>query len=100
MDMSMAIQRAATRSNTARRAPDIRCLPARALSYLLQWFVEGVAGGGKTKRSAATALQRLRALRDPGGAPVYEDALPSEARIKRFFGTLPQKRRAAVHAGV
>jgi hypothetical protein len=75
---------------------------ATAVRLITQWFEEGAAGGGKTKCSAATALQRLRALREPGGTLVYvdEDALPSEARIKQFFGTLSQKRRAAVHAGV
>jgi hypothetical protein len=83
-------------------ARDKEVLDATAIRLITQWFEEGAAGGGKTKCSAATALQRLRALRDPGGALVYEDedVLPSEARIKRFFGTLSQKRRAAVHAGV
>ena len=56
MDMSMAIQRAATRSNTVRRAPDIRCLPARALSYLLQCVLALVV----------SFLHRW-APRDPGG---------------------------------
>jgi hypothetical protein len=38
----------------------------------------------------------------PGGPLLYEDedALPSEARIKRYFSTLSQKRRAAVHGVV
>jgi hypothetical protein len=83
-------------------ARDKEVLDDTAVRLITQWFEEGAAGGGKTKCSAATALQRLRALRDPDGALVYEDedALPSEARIKRFFGTLSQKRRAAVHAGV
>lgn len=83
-------------------ARDKEHLDATAVRLITQWFEEGAAGGGKTKCSAATALQRLRALRDAGGALVYEDedALPSEARIKRFFGSLSQKRRAAVHAGL
>ena len=33
---------------------------------ITQWFEEGAAGGGKTKCSAATALQRLRRLCGPG----------------------------------
>ncbi len=83
-------------------ARDKEHLDATAVRLITQWFEEGAAGGGKTKCSAATALQRLRALRDAGGALVYEDedALPSEVRIKRFFGSLSQKRRAAVYAGV
>ncbi len=73
-----------------------------AMALITQWFEEGAAAGGKTKCSAATTLQRLRVLRDPVGALVYddEDDLPSEGRIKRFFGTLSQKRKAAVHAAV
>ncbi len=83
-------------------ARDKEHLDATAVRLVTQWFEEGAAGGGKTKCSAATAIQRLRALRDAGGVLVYEDedALPSEARIKRFFGSLSQKRRAAVHAGL
>lgn len=83
-------------------ARDKEFLDETAVRLITQWFEEGAAGGGKTKCSAATALQRLRVLRTPAGALVYEDedALPSEARIKRFFGSLSQKRRAAVHAGV
>jgi hypothetical protein len=83
-------------------ARDKEHLDATVVRLITQWFEEGAAGGGKTKCSATTALQRLRTLRDAGGALVYEDedALPSEARIKRFFGSLSQKRRAAVHAGV
>jgi hypothetical protein len=83
-------------------ARDKEVLDATAVRLITQWFEEGLAGGGKTKCSAATALQRLRTLRGPEGAPMYEDedALPSEARIKRFFGTLSQKRRFAVYANV
>lgn len=83
-------------------ARDKEFLDETAVRLITQWFEEGAAGGGKTKCSAATALQRLRVLRDPAGVLVYEDedALSSEARIKRFFSTLSQKRRAAVHAGV
>jgi hypothetical protein len=87
----------------ARPVPrDKELLDDTAVRLIFRWLEDGAADGGKTKCSAATALQRLRALRDPGGALVYEDegTLPSEARIKRFFGTLSQKRRAAVHAGV
>ena len=82
---------------------DKEVLDETAVRLITQWFEEGAVGGGKTKCSAATALQRLRALRDPGGALVYEDEdalLCFAPRIKRFFGTLSQKRRAAVHAGV
>ena len=76
-------------------ARDKEHLDATAVRLITQWFEEGQ--GGKTKCSAATALQRLRALRDDAGLLVYadDDALPSEARIKRFFGSLSQKRRAA-----
>ena len=84
-------------------ARDKEVLDDTAVRLITQWFEEGAAGGGKTKCSAATALQRLRALRDPGGALVYEDEnalLCFAPRIKRFFGSLSQKRRAAVHAGV
>jgi hypothetical protein len=83
-------------------ARDKEHLDDTAVQLITQWFEEGAAGGGKTKCSAATALQRLRVLKSPTGALMYEDedALPSEARIKRLLGTLSQKRRAAVHAGV
>ena len=83
-------------------ARDKEHLDDTAVQLITQWFEEGAAGGGKTKCSAATALQRLRVLKSPTGTLMYEDedALPSEARIKRFFGTLSQKRRAAVHAAV
>lgn len=85
-------------------ARDNEHLDDNAVRWITQWFEEGLAGGGKTKCSAATALQRPRVQRDggPGGPLLYEDedALPSEARIKRYFGTLSQKRRAAVHGGV
>jgi hypothetical protein len=84
-------------------ARDKEVLDDTAVRLITQWFEEGAAGGGKTKCKAATALQRLRALRDPGGVLVYEDEdalLCFAPRIKRFFGTLSQKRRAAVHAGV
>jgi hypothetical protein len=79
-------------------ARDKEHLDDTAVRLIAQWFEEGQ--GGKTKCSAAAALQRLSILRDAEGALVYddEDALPSEARIKRLFGSLSQKRRAAAHA--
>jgi hypothetical protein len=82
-------------------ARDKEILDDTAVQLITQWFEEGAAGGGKTKCSAATALQRLRVYKNASGDLHYEDedALPSEARIKRFFCTLSQKRKAAVHAG-
>ncbi len=52
-------------------ARDKEVLDATAVRLITQWFEEGAAGGGKTKCSAATALQRLRALRDPGQAALW-----------------------------
>jgi hypothetical protein len=56
MDMPSTIQRAAARSNTARQAPDIHCLPARALFYLLQCVL-----------ALVVAFLHRWAPRDPGG---------------------------------
>jgi hypothetical protein len=83
-------------------ARDKEVLDETTVRLSTQWFEEGAAGGGKTKCSAATAIQRLHVYKNETGDLHYEDenALPSEARIKRFFGTLSQKRRVAVQAGV
>ena len=46
-------------------ARDKEHLDDTVVQLITQWFEEGAAGGGKTKCSAATALQRLRVLKSP-----------------------------------
>lgn len=76
---------------------DVEHVDEQTTALITAWFNEGQASG-KTKCSAAMAVQRLRQLRDPEtGQLVYEDedALPTEKRIKRLFSTLAQQERAA-----
>ncbi len=77
-----------------------------AVQLITQWFDEGpdegAAGGGKPKRSAP--LPPLSGSVCCGTPREHwcedEDAQPSKARITRLFGTLSQKRRAAVRTDV
>ncbi len=72
-------------------ARDKEVLDDTAVRLIIKWFEEGAASRGNTKCSAATALQRLWALRDPGRALVNEDEdamLCFAPRFKRFFGAL------------
>ena len=79
----------------ARHPPrDTEKLDETSLFHLTQWFEEGQASG-KTKCSAARAVGRLLALRGVDGAELYdEESVPSEERIKRFFGSLSQQQKA------
>ena len=95
MSMSPAIQRAAARSNTARQAPDIHCLPARALFYLLQCVL-----------ALVVAFLHRWAPRDPGGLywalrarldkryAASRDALQYDITATRILGAAA----AALHA--
>jgi hypothetical protein len=63
--------------------------------YLTRWYEEGQRSG-KTKCSAARAIEHLCALCDVDGSRLYSsDEVPSEKRIKRFFSSLAQKARDA-----
>ena len=79
----------------ARHPPrDTEKLDETSVFYLTQWLDEGQASG-KTKCSAARAQNRLLALRGVDGAELYDDeSVPSEERIKRFFGSLSQQQKA------
>ena len=62
------------------------------------WVLEKnpLQASGKTKFSSARAQGRLLALRGVDGAELYdEESVPSEERIKRFFGTLSQKQKTS-----
>ena len=73
----------------------------RLIRVITQWFEEGAASAvppllsSPGVSSACVAVRATASLRDAGGALVYEDEddalpVPSEARIKRFFGSLSQ----------
>jgi len=78
---------------------DHEILDERTTVLLKQWFAEGEASA-KTKCSAPTALQRLAKLTDEDGGLLYdEEELPSESRIRRFFGGLTSQRKKVSQAG-
>lgn len=80
----------------ARHPPrDTEKLDETSTFHLTQWFDDGQTSG-KTKCSAARAQGRLLALRGVDGVELYdEESVPSEERIKRFFGTLSQQRKVS-----
>ena len=76
---------------------DIEKLDDATVTYLTRWYEEGQRSG-KTKCSAARAIERLCALCDADGSILYSSKeVPSEKRIKRFFSSLAQKARDAAH---
>jgi len=84
----------------ARPVPrDHEILDERTTALLKQWFADGEAST-KTKCSAPAALQRLKKLIDENGSPLYdEEELPSESRVRRFFGSLTSQRKKVSQAG-
>ena len=73
-------------------------LDETSTALLTQWFDAGQASG-KTKCAPPVALERLSRVLDVDGGLLYdEDSLPSEARIKRFFGAMCQKRKVGQRA--
>jgi len=79
-------------------ARDHEVLDERTTLQLRQWFAAGEASA-KTKCSAPTAIQRLKNLTDIDGSPLYdEEELPSESRVRRFFGSLTSQRKKANQA--
>ena len=74
---------------------DIEKLDDATVMHLTRWYEEGQRSG-KTKCSAARAIERLCALCDVDGSRLYSsEEVPSEKRIKRFFSSLAQKARDA-----
>jgi hypothetical protein len=64
-------------------------------ALLTQWFREGEVSG-KTKCSAARALECLCAAMLDGTEDLEEDDLPDETHIKRFLSSLAAKKRQEV----